>query len=50
MTKTFEIFFDDLTPQAKKRLLEEFETTVDQENWDTVALAMIERKVEDPYP
>ena len=50
MNKTFEIYFDDLTPEAKERLLKEFETTVDQENWETVALAVIEREIEDPYP
>ena len=49
MTRTFEIYFDDLTPEAKERLLEEFETTEDQENWDIVPLAVIVREVEDPY-
>ena len=50
MTKTVEIYFDDLTPEAKERLLEEFETTEDQENWEIVPLAVIEREVKDPYP
>jgi hypothetical protein len=50
MTKTVEIYFDDLTPEAKERLLEEFETTDDHENWETVPLAVIVREVEDPYP
>ena len=50
MTRTFEIYFDDLTPEAKERLLEGFETTKDQENWAIVPLAVIEREVDDPYP
>jgi hypothetical protein len=50
MTKTVEIYFDDLTPEAKEHLLKAFETSEDQENWDTVPLAVIEREVEDPYP
>jgi hypothetical protein len=33
MTRTFEIYFDDLKPEAKERLLEEFGTTEEQENW-----------------
>ena len=49
MTRTFEIYFDDLTPEAKERLQEGFETTEDQENWETVPLAVIVREVEDPY-
>ena len=50
MNRTVEIYFDDLTPEAKERLLEEFETSEDQENWETVPLAVIVREVEDPYP
>jgi hypothetical protein len=50
MTRTVEIYFEDLTSEAKDKVLEEFETTEDQENWDTVPLAVIEREVEDPYP
>jgi hypothetical protein len=50
MTKSVEIYFEDLTPEAKERLLEELETTEDQENWETVPLAVIVREVEDPYP
>jgi hypothetical protein len=49
MIYTFEIFLNDLTPEAKERLLEEFKTTEDQENWDTVPLAVIEREIQDPY-
>ena len=50
MTKTVEIYFDDLAPEAKERLLAEFETTEDQKNWDIVPLAVIVREVEDQYP
>lgn len=42
MDRTIEIYYEDLTPAAKERLLEEFETTEDQENWDTIPLAVIE--------
>jgi len=40
----FEIMFDDLTEEAKVRLLEEFETTEENENWDIEPLAIIERE------
>jgi len=40
----FEIMFDDLTEEAKGRLLEEFETTEENENWDIEPLAIIERE------
>ena len=40
MTKTVEIYFDDLEPEVKERLLGEFETTEDQENWETFPLAV----------
>ena len=50
MTKTVEIYFDDLRPEAKERLLEEFGTTEDQEKWEIVPLAVIISEVEDPYP
>jgi hypothetical protein len=45
--KTFEIYFKDLTEEAQKRLLEEFETSEEEENWDTIALAIIERSDEE---
>ncbi len=50
MTKTVEIYFDDLTPEAQKRLMSKFETAADQENWETIPLAVIEREVEKPFP
>lgn len=45
--RSFEIYFDDLTEEAKKRLLEEFETTPEDENWETISLATIDREEED---
>jgi hypothetical protein len=33
MTKTVEIYFEDLAPEARERLLRTFETTLDCENW-----------------
>ena len=50
MTETVEIYFDDLTPDAQSNLLEKFKTTVRDENWDDVPLAIIEREVDDLYP
>jgi len=50
MTKTVEIYFDDLTSDAQESLLEKFETTEKDENWDEFPLAVIEREVEEPYP
>ena len=50
MTKTVEIYFDDLKPEAQEQLLMSWDTTIDDENWDTVPLTVIEREVEEPYP
>lgn len=50
MTKTVEIYFDDLKPEAQKRLLMTWNTSKNDENWDVFPLAVIEREVEDPYP
>lgn len=50
MTKRVEIYFRDLTPEAQKHLLEVFETTEEDENWDVQPLAIIEREMEEPYP
>jgi hypothetical protein len=46
MIKTFEIYFRDLTPEAKFRLLKEFDTGKGDENWDTIPLAVMEREIE----
>jgi hypothetical protein len=48
MTKTVEIYFDDLKPEAQEHLLMTWDTSKDDENWDTVPLAVIEREVEEP--
>ena len=50
MTKTMEIYFTDLTPDAQDNLLKEFKTREEDENWDTMPIAVIEREMEDPYP
>jgi hypothetical protein len=47
MVKKVEIYFRDLTPKAQSRLLKEFETTEEEENWDVFPIAEIEREVED---
>jgi len=50
MSNTFEIYFRDLTPEAQAKLLEEFNTTEENENWETIPLAVIKGEIEDPYP
>ena len=50
MTKTVEIYFDDLKTEKQEHLLMTWDTTKDGENWDTVPLAVIEREVEEPWP
>ena len=50
MTRTVEIYFRDLTPEAQDHLLKEFRTSEEDENWDTTPIAVIGREVEDPYP
>jgi len=45
-TKTFEIYFRDLTKEAQKELCEELDTTPEEENWDVVALGIMEREEE----
>lgn len=47
MTKKVEIYFRDLTPKAQSRLLKEFETTEEEENWDVFPIAEIEREMEE---
>jgi len=47
MTKTVEIYIYDLEPKARARLLEAFETTIEDENWDTFPIAIIEREFDD---
>jgi len=43
-TRTFEIYFDDLNPEAQRNLLATFGTTEEEENWDIFSLATIERE------
>ena len=50
MTKKVEIYFNDLTPEAQAHLLNEFETTEEDENWEIQPLAILEREIDDPYP
>lgn len=44
--KVFEIFFRDLTEDAKRNLCEMFVTTEKDENWDAFPLAIVEREDE----
>ena len=50
MIKTVEIYFNDLIPEAQAHLLEKFETTEEEENWDVFPIATTDREIEDPYP
>ena len=50
MTKRVEIYFKDLTPEARAHLLNEFETTEEEENWEIEPLTILEREVVEPYP
>ncbi len=50
MTKTVEFYFDDLKPEVQEYLLMIWDTTKDDENWDTVPLAVIGREVKESYP
>ena len=47
MKKTFEIYFNDLVPSAQIDLCREFSTDPEEENWEDVPLAIIEREEED---
>lgn len=46
ITKTVEIYIYDLQPEARARLLEAFKTTIEDENWDTFPIAIIERELD----
>jgi len=46
-TRTFEIYFDDLNPEAQRNLLATFGTTEEEENWDIFSLATIEKEDEE---
>jgi len=43
-TKSFEIMFNDLTELAKDALCEKFNTTSEDENWDIIPIASLERE------
>lgn len=45
MELEFEIFFRDLNDKAKRRLLETWRTTEEDENFDLVPLAIIIREL-----
>jgi len=47
MIKRVEIYFSNLTPEAQSRLLKEFNTSAEEENWDIFPIAVIERELED---
>ena len=42
--KSFEIYYRHLTKEAQKDLCEALNTTPDNENWEIVPLAIIERE------
>jgi len=46
MVKRVEIYFNDLELEAQAKLLETFETTEEDENWEIFPITVIEREVE----
>ena len=44
--KLFEIYFEDLNEEAQKRLCDEWNTSLEDENWETFPLTSIERDEE----
>lgn len=42
--KRFEIYFDDLNEEAQKRLMKEFDTTPEEENWEICPLTEVDRE------
>jgi len=44
MNEAFEIFYDDLTEEAQKRLCETFSTSAEVEYWEVIPLSTIERE------
>jgi len=47
MLKTVEIYLRDLKPEARRSLLEGLETTGEEENWDVLPIAVIDRELDD---
>ena len=47
MSRKVEIYFRDLTEEAQVNLLEIFETTEEDENWDVCPIAVIEREFDE---
>ena len=47
MAKEMEIYFADLKPEAQRALLNRWETTVKDENWDVFPIALIVRDIDD---
>ena len=44
-TRTFEIYFTDLNESAKKEICEVFDTSPEEENWETIPLSIFEREI-----
>ncbi len=45
----FEIYFDDLRPEAQRRLLDKLDTSPEDENWDVVPIAVFVREKDKEY-
>ena len=45
--RKFEIYFSDLTEGIQEELCEEFQTSPEEESWETIPLAAIEREEEE---
>ncbi|MFC1816090.1 hypothetical protein ACFL0M_09120 [Thermodesulfobacteriota bacterium] len=44
MAKEMEIYFDDLKTEVQKELLDKWETTPQDENWDVFPIAVVVRE------
>ncbi len=49
MIVKFEIYFDDLRPEAQQRLLNKLDTSPEDENWDVVPIAVFVREKDKEY-
>lgn len=47
MEREFKLYYDDLTEVAQHYLCVHFNTTSEEENWDSIPLAVIKREQEE---
>ena len=47
MVKSFEIYFRDLNSEGQADLMNEFQTSEGEENWDVFPIAVIDREMDE---